>query len=554
MIVLPRPTNQQRSKHLRKSILALALAMTAISPALAADRTPPPYIESRDGRHALIVDGAPFLMLGAQINNSSAWPAALPKVWPMLEALHVNTVEVPIAWEQIEPEEGKFDFGFLDTLLAEARRRDLRLVLLWFGTWKNTNPQYTPRWVKLDNARFPRMRRADGTNHYALTTFGAETLKADSRAFVALMTHLKQVDAQNTVLMMQVENEPGSYGLARDHGPEADAAFAGPVPDELVRRMGKQPGSWSALFGRDAELYFHAWHVARYIDAVAAAGKAVKPIPMYANAALTGDPFTWQDPATYASGGPAQTVIDVWKAAAPHLDALAPDLYNPDHRAYLGFLDAYQRQDNPLLIVETGHAPAYARYFFESVGRGAIGWAPFGLDPLRYRPSWPVAPKLDAEAIAPFAANFELFRPIARLWARLAFAGRTWGVAEPNDPADKHVQVMKLGRYTATASFGRSDFGDAPPKGNPSPMGGAAIAELGPDEYLVTGFFTRIDFAMADGSDANLILDRVEQGHYDARGNWVFERVWNGDQVDWGLNFTGAPQLLRVKLASYPKR
>lgn len=520
----------------------------------AAEPHPLPRIDTRDGRHALIVDGEPYLMLGAQMNNSSAWPAAMAKVWPVMDALHVNTLEAPIAWEQIEPREGQFDFSYLDLLLAQAREHRVHLILLWFATWKNTNPQYAPAWVKLDNKRFPRMIKPDGTLHYALSPLGRTTLAADSRAFVALMQHLKQVDTDHTVLMMQVENEAGSYGLARDHSREADTLFAGPVPPALLRQMHKRPGSWSAVFGRDAELYFQAWHVARYIDAVAAAGKAVMPLPMYANAALTGDPVTYQAPDTYASGGPAQTVIDVWKAAAPHIDALAPDIYNPDHAAYRGFLDAYQRADNPLLIVETGHAPGYARYFFEAVGRGAIGWAPFGFDQSRYRQSLPVAPTIDAEAIAPFAANFALFRGIERLWAKLAFAGKTWGCAEPNDPAANHQATLRLGRYVATVSFGRGDFGTAPATGNTPPSGGVAIAELAPNDYLVTGYHARVDFALAAPDAANLILDRVEEGHVDAAGVWQFDRVWNGDQADWGLNFSAAPQLLRVRLATYPKR
>ncbi|WP_232492774.1 DUF5597 domain-containing protein [Novosphingobium kaempferiae] len=513
-----------------------------------------PHIVENHGRHALVVDGAPFLILGAQVNNSSAWPAALPRVWPAMEALGVNTVEIPVGWEQIEPEEGRFDFTIVDTLLEQARARNLRLVLLWFATWKNTNPQYAPRWVKLDNRRFPRMVRPDGTLHYALSPFGAETLKADSKAFAALMRHLREVDPQNTVIMMQVQNEAGSYGLARDHSRAAEAAFAAPVPEALRRRMNKPAGNWATLFGRDADLYFHAWHVARYIDAVAAAGKAQKALPMYANAALPGDPFTWQDAKSYASGGPANTVIDVYKAAAPHLDLVAPDIYNPAHKAYTGFLAAYDRPDNALFVPETGHAREYARFFFEAVGRGAIGWAPFGVDYTRYLPVFPATPKLEGQPIVPFAANNALFRPIGRLWAKLALGGQTWGAAEPEDPAEGHRRVLRLGRHTATVSFGSSDFGDGAPKGNAYPSGGVAIARLAPDEYLVTGYFARVEFGLADAGAANLILDRVEEGTYDAQGNWQFARVWNGDQVDWGLNFTGAPQMLRVKLATYPTK
>lgn len=533
-----------------KQVLGLMAALAALLavPAAAQDV---PRIVSRGGKHALIVDGAPFLMLGAQVNNSSNYPAALPKVWPVIDQLKANTLQVPIAWEQIEPEEGKFDFSFVDTLLEQAREHDVRLVLLWFATWKNTGTAYAPRWVKLNNKRFPRMIGREGKVHYAFSPLAKSTLEADKKAFVALMRHLRERDPGNTVIMMQVENEPGTYGSARDHSPEADRLFAGPVPAALLKQTGKKPGSWAAVYGRDAELFFHSWYVASYIDAVAAAGKAVKPLPMYANAALTGSPFGWQDPNTYASGGPAHTVIDVYKAAAPHLDLVGPDIYNPDHKAYLGFLDAYTRADNPLFVPETGNARGYARYFFPTIGRGAIGWSMFGMDASGYY-NFPLgAPKLDQATIDLFARNYRLFRPMQREWARLAFEGQVWGVAEPTDPEAKHSQTIDLGAHKATVTFGRLQFGFDPAKGNAEPLGGVAIARLGPDEYLLTGFDARVEFALTNPGDRNLMFDRIEEGHFE-NGKWVFERVWNGDQTDYGLNFTDLPQVLKVKLATWP--
>ena len=232
---------------------------------------PLPQIVTRDGRHALLVDGEPFLLLGAQVNNSSNWPKALDSVWPAIEVLKPNTVMVPVAWEQVEAEEGRFDFSFVDELLKQAREHDQRLVLLWFATWKNNGPNYAPAWVKLDNERFPRVVTADGRTLNSLSPHAQATLDADRKAFVELMKHLKTADPQRTVIMVQPQNEPGTYGSVRDFSPLAQKVFEGPVPDALVEKLGKQPGTWAQVFGKDADEFFHAWHVAHFIDQVAEA-------------------------------------------------------------------------------------------------------------------------------------------------------------------------------------------------------------------------------------------------------------------------------------------
>lgn len=206
---------------------------------------PVPHFDKAAGRHALIVDGKPFLMLGAQVDNSSNYPAALPQIWPIAHRLHLNTLEVPVAWEQLEPVEGQFDYGWIDTLLTEARTHRMRLVLLWFGTWKNGVSTYVPEWVKTDTKRFPRALRADGTATLTLSAFGTTTLASDKRAFVMLMRHLRNVDPQHTAIMVQLENEVGSWDNPRDHSPAAEAAFAGPVPAEISAATGtfrRSPG------------------------------------------------------------------------------------------------------------------------------------------------------------------------------------------------------------------------------------------------------------------------------------------------------------------------
>ena len=225
-----------------------------------------------------MVDGEPYLMLGVQANNSSAWPAYLDKVWPAAETLHANTVELPIYWEQLEATQGKFDFSVVDLILKQAREHHVRLVLLWFGTWKNGSSHYTPEWIKLNQEKYPFLKNEKGETVDSPSPFSEAFLDADRSAFRALMRHLKETDPQRTVLMVQVENEAGVWGGVRDYGAEAQKAFAGAVPEKLVKGLGKQPGTWREVFGEDADETFEAWYTAAYIEQVAAAGKAEYPL------------------------------------------------------------------------------------------------------------------------------------------------------------------------------------------------------------------------------------------------------------------------------------
>ncbi|MEP9401266.1 DUF5597 domain-containing protein [Sphingomonas silueang] len=533
---------------------AAAMLMAAAWPAALAAQAPLPALASRDGRHALMVDGAPYLMLGVQANNSTNYPAMLPKLWPMVARLHANIVEIPVAWEQIEPEEGRFDFSYLDTLLPQARERGVRLVLLWFGTWKNTSPGYVPAWVKTDNARFPRMRTPDGKAHYALSPHGANTLAADRTAFVALMRYLREKDPQHTVIMVQPENEVGVYQQSRDYSPEANRLFAQAIPAELAKRTGKS-GSWAQAFGKAADTYFNAWYTARYIEQIAAAGRREKDLPMYVNAAV-GDPFGVPALSGGASGGPDWAVIDVWKVAAPHIDVLAPDLYGRDPRGYVKFLDHYARPDNALMVPETGNAADFARFLWPALGKGAIGWAPFGMDDTGYA-NYPLGAKvLDAATLDAFASKYALLAPQARGWARLAYAHPTWGSTKGLDPAQQR-QVM--GRWQVDAIYDEWQFGDRDApwlKSDPvptagQPVGGAAVIQIAPDQFLAVGSDVRLKFALAraQGSEQAVAL-RVEEGSIDDTGRFTPIRVWNGDQTDYGLNFT-QPTMLRITMGTF---
>lgn len=508
-----------------------------------------PHIVQKEGRSALFVDGAPYLILGAQVNNSSAWPAFLPKVWPAMEALHVNTVEFPVYWEQVEPVEGKFDFSIVDTLLTQARERQLHLILLWFGTWKNGSAHYMPEWMKSLPQRYPNIVGKDGKAVDSPSPFCADALAADKRAFTSVMTHLKEADPQHTVIMVQVENEPGTWGSVRDYSPTAQAAFENSVPPELLAALHRStPGpktDWQSVFGEDAEEFFHAWFVAHYIEQVAAAGKAAYPLPLYTNAALR-DPLDPGRPPKYESGGPTDNVLPIWKAAAPSLDLLAPDIYLGESPRYFRVLELYHRPDNPLFVPETGSGPNYARYFFAALGHGTLGFSPFGLD--FTREAIPTATSERETRLAPFALNYELAGPLARLIAKLNFEGKLQATCEADDKAP---QTLNFEQWQASIAYGQSHFGPTRAAATTgAPAGRVLVAQLSDNQFLVAGLYCRVAFkpsGPAAGKPWQFI--RVEEGNY-INGLFHGTRRWNGDQTDWGLNFGASPEVLQVTLST----
>jgi hypothetical protein len=476
----------------------------------------------------------------------------LPKVWPAIEYLHANTVEIPVYWEQFEPEQGHFDYTVLDTLLAQAREHHVHLVLLWFGTWKNGSSHYMPLWMKRSPEHCPRMIGANGRPVDSPSPYAAVALQADVKAFTELMRHLKSADGRHTVLMVQVENEPGTWGSIRDYSPAAQKLFEAAVPPELLAVLHKQvhaaSTNWQQVFGDNAEEFFHAWSVARYIEHVAAAGKAVYPLPLYVNAALR-NPLNPGRPPRYESGGPTDNVIFIWKAAAPSIDLVAPDIYMSDSAQYLTVLDLYHRPDNALFVPETGNSPGYSRYFFAALGHQAIGFAPFGMDYTGYSNTPLGAAGIAEESLEPFALNYKLVGPMDREIARLNFDGKLQAVVEERG---KPSGSLEFGPWKVTVSYGLRQFGPGEnPPGNPEPTGRALVAQLGDDQFLVAGFFCRVDFHVRDtASGGQRQFLRVEEGTYES-GTFKPIRIWNGDQTDWGLNFTSVPQLLRVSLGTY---
>lgn len=493
-----------------------------------------PHLETHGSVQQLVIDGKPFLILGGELHNSSSSSLDYMKpIWPKLAAMNLNTVVTPLSWELIEPEEGKYDFSLVDGLLSQARENHERIVFLWLASWKNGMSSYPPVWVKRDTKRYPRVV-IDGNEVNILSTFGKATEEADARAFAALMTHIKQVDGQHTVLMMQVENEVGVLGASRDYSPAAEKAFAGPVPQELTRYLSshrqtlypelltlweengaKTSGTWEEVFGSSARTdeIFMAWHYAKFVQAVAAAGKASYSIPMYVNTWLGGNDTK---PGNYPSGGPQPRVVDIWRAAGSAIDVYSPDLYSPD---FTGWTARYHRAGNPLFIPETNGGPPGAAGAFYAFGEHqAIGISPFAID--GWAPGgWAAKNDPDNE----LSEAYKVLGELTPLLLATTSPEMTHGfLLDSNHPS---VQ-FEMNGYIVDVKLDEI-FGHG------STRGFGVIVATGPDTFIGAGKGFRVDFHVRKPGSQRVGIAAVDDGSYHD-GQFVPERRLNGDENDQG--------------------
>ncbi len=492
------------------------------------------------GKPRLLVDGKPFLVLGVQLNNSSGFPAILGDLAPAIARSHANTVMAPIGWESIEPEEGRFDFSVIDGLITQARAQKVRLALLWFGTWKNANMSYTPAWVKRDSARFPRVVDVDGHAIDVLSPIAASSREADARAFGALMAHLKAIDRkQRTVIMVQVENEAGTLGADRDHSAAANALFDSQVPADMP---GAKPGSWVANSGDGAAEAFMAYHTARYIGAVAAAGKAAYDLPLYANVWPREQPGLLRPGESSPSGGAVSWLLPQWRALTPAIDVIGVDNYDTNVAPYTEIARAYDVPGNPLFVPETGGSVAHARHAFWTVGQPySVGISKFGIGP-------DFGLKDGKTAEEPIALDYRLLSAAAPFLVPLHDAGHVRTAVEEDGMANI---PMSFSAFDLVARFGevRDGYGGPRGQGNADLSGRVLVAEAAPDRFLITGASANLKFATKLGQRGSVQLITVEEGHFD-NGHWVRERLLNGDETAFGLILPPEGRSMMVTVAA----
>jgi Domain of unknown function (DUF5597)/Beta-galactosidase len=508
-----------------------------------------PKVEKNNGNYSLTVDGKPYLVLGAQVHNSSGWPNALSTTWPTVRQLHPNTVMVPVYWEAIEPQFNRYDFSIVDSILDGARENNVHLALLWFGSWKNGGMAYTPSWVKTDTKTYPRVIDQDGHAVDALSPVSQKSAEADGRAFAALMQHLKERDAdRHTVIMVQVENEAGTLGSDRDYSALANQAFAQTVPEVVISSLHKKAGTWKQVFGANAPEAFSSYYTARYINQVAAAGKAAYPFPMYINVWPREQSGLLRPGFSSPSGGAVSWLLDMWKAVAPSIDLIGPDNYDSNAQLFLSIAALYTRPDNPLLVPETGGSMAHARHmFYVFATPGALGISMFGVNPISGQIPESLLTKTNEGEVA---INYRLLGPAIPVLLSARDSGHLKAAVEEDGVANSE---LTFDDYDAVARFGpvRESYSGAKGTGNSNLSGRALVAQLAPNEFLILGSNANIVFntKLGDGRERVSYIS-VEEGTYQD-GVWHTNRLLNGDETYFGLILPHEGQTLRVKLMKY---
>ena len=527
-----------------------------------------PHLRKQGTATQLVVDGKPFLVLAGELGNSSSSSVEnMRPFWPKLAGLNLNTVLMPVYWELIEPTEGKFDFTLVDGLIQDARKQKLRLVPLWFASWKNSMSSYAPAWVKTNQRRFPRSQDRNGNGMEILSPFSKENVDADARAFAAFMRHLREVDGNDhTVIMIQVENEIGMIPDSRDRSAEANTLFAQAVPVELMSYLQahkeqlipefravwasngfQSRGTWEEIFGKGASTdeIFMAWYFSHFVNRVTEAGKSEYALPMFVNAALIRPGY---QPGQYPSAGPLPHLMDVWRAGAPKIDFLSPDIY---FQNFAEWVRKYQRSDNPLFIPEALPGPIDSVNALYAIGQhDAIGFSPFSVE------------SLDEATSDSLKQSYDLLTQLAPLILEHQGKGRMAGLL-PEGPEQRLPQQLRLGDYVLNVTFERQLTQPTGPQ-NPGVqtsagsqstniLSGGLVIATGPNEFVFAGTGLTVTFEVDTPGDPIVGILAADEGQY-ANGQWIQGRRLNGDQTHQGRHLrlpAGRFGIQRIKLYRY---
>lgn len=538
-----------------------------------------PSLQKVGSSTCLMVDGKPFVMYCGELHNSTASSLSYMqehRVWDKLKEMRLNSVIATVSWELVEPVEGQYDFTLVDAMMAEARKRDMKIAFLWFGAFKNPMMTYAPSWVKSDPKKYPHAVDDKGQEMEHISVYGTEILKADTKAYKAFLQHLKDTDKDHTVVMIQLQNEPGLRGTPRDFSADANKAWKAQVPQQIVDYLkankgqlqpdleriwakygNKTTGNWEELFGKSevnnqaenpirnfTEHVFTAYGYANYLEQMAKAGKEVYPLPVFINASVFGMNTRGN---SLGNGCSIPEFFDIYRASAPHIDILTPNSYM-QQLDWLG--KAFSWKGNPILIPESTLVGARGLYIIGEYD--AIAFSPFGID---YEDS-ELNPNLEKQHRL-LAESYDQMQQMGSLITDNLGSDKMRGIYLYSG---RETDEVEMGDYVLTFGPRKSfDIGAlmAPAGGGfqaedqqQIEQGGALIVQTAADEFYVVGYGFNADVKLKDGVKSKFCgYDSIWEGRFE-NGKFIPGRLLNGDERNVFASYDKV-NALKVKMFHY---
>lgn len=542
-----------------------------------------------ENKTCFTVRGKPFYSLGLQAHNySSSNPRLMKYIWKAAEKIGANTVAIPVTWELFEPEEGEFNEKYVTNMILQAREKNLHLIFLWFGTWKNGTMEYVPCWIKKDTIRFPRVELKGGKKTHNLTPHCKINLEADKKAFCHLMKTIKSIDMEeNTVIGVQIQNEAGILSATRrDFSRWGEEAFYSEVPMEVIDYCIAHPDSfiakewrkngrrhhetWVETFGSIGSEWVTAWAIASYINEIACAGKKIYDIFLYTNAWLgEGRGIAGVD---WPSGTPLIRNLDIYYAACTCLDTIAPDIYLQETTSYIHVLEQYTKDQKrfPLYVPESSRSIFNSGMMFEGIGNfGTIGWHVFGGESLLTDDQ----KELESLEGVSMYHSFRMLHKLISVLPKYSGTTKLHGIHRRGGESSALIRDLAGGwrafiSFTGTMdSFFRMDFMHKEAcleeiNGNVGEPSRGFLIQESENVFYVVGHKFRVFFLQEESEDGtidaatastavfptNAEYLSIAEGYFDKEGVFVPETFRNGDEARHGIYMLSDVGVIRVEL------
>ncbi len=519
--------------------------------------------------------GREMLLLGMQAHNSSTGTFMMERTVRAAELFGANTLEVPVYWYKVEPQQDVYDMAQVRELIDQAGKAEKKLVILWFGASKNGHPTYAPEYIKTHPETYQVAIGSNGACVASLSPHCEATLERDKKAFCKVVEYIREYDArERTVIALQIENEMGLANTDRDYGPLAQADYREPVPEcirdirladdglESVGEQERQKHSWKGHFGRHAAEAFSAWYHGRYIGRIAEAAKELYDIPMYTNVMVMENGCE-EAGFSYSSGAAVSRVLDIWKAAAPRLDLLCPDIYNETKEEYCRICRSYAREDNALLIPESScMSVANSMNAIRAVTEfGAVGVACFGAESV-----------LDCQgnllkAAESMALTMRTLGALEPLLVKYHKTGRIHGIVQEEFARsgyirlpDYHVQIKFMSADKTPFGYGSAiNLADPENQKVLQVRGRGILIQTGEYEFYMAGAGMAAEFIrrprpaderayihLSSRWAGQLNFLTVEEGHFEG-DTWITDYERNGDEANFAVYVHGGGAV-RIRL------